>query len=97
MSYSSKYSQEGYDVYELVYSDLIGSDNAIRQAVTAINETKKPFVVITYSLEPEVASTLLTSVQDSFSPGLKGMIHYSPLLEDGKKLFVLDNEGKYVP
>lgn len=93
----SQYSQEGYDVYELLCPELDGSNHAIQQIASDLNKAKIPFVVVTYGLRPEDVPVLCTSAQNLIDLGLRGMIHYSPLLEDGRTLLIVDSQGRYIP
>ncbi|KAH8120281.1 hypothetical protein DFH11DRAFT_1873505 [Phellopilus nigrolimitatus] len=89
-----QFSQEGYDVYQLCYplKEVI-----LRRVAMKLNQSKIEFAIITFGLPVEDSTLFKSSVQLLIDHGLKACIHYSPLVEDGKPLLIVDLEGKFVP
>ncbi|KAI5123621.1 hypothetical protein M0805_003435 [Coniferiporia weirii] len=91
-----QYAQEGYDVYHIPLP-MKDSVDTIHRVAIELNQNRTEFAVITYGLLSEDALPFNNSAQSLVDLGLKACIHYTPLLEDGKTLLVLNLEGKYMP
>lgn len=60
-------------------------------------ENKTSFVMVTFGLKLEDSTAFIAATETLVELGLKGVICYSPLLDDGKSLFVKKKSGEYLP
>lgn len=72
-------------------------EDTLRQVAVKLSQAKTEFAIISYGLPGEFADIYHKSVQFLIDLGLKACIHYSPLVNDGKTLVVVDLEGRYTP
>ena len=85
-----QYSQEGYDVYHILFASC---GDILNDFPSSIGRDSAEFAMITFGLNETVINNVCGQVQSLIARGLRACVHYSPLVSHASQLLQMKETG----